>query len=159
MLFLLSLSLRAQHWLPLISTLNGKRIIRCSRTTVNWPLCPRRDIPTSDFQSRELDDVQDQFERDLYDEEFSMREYSLDERDTLDDLETREPSLFGALTSVASFMCSDNPLNPNFWSYSHIGESAVKDIAKSKLPKIAAKAAGSGKYAKTMSVFLSMIYA
>jgi len=91
----------------------------------------RRDIPTSDFQSRELDDVQDQFERDLYAEEFSMREYPLDARDTFEDLETREPSLFGALT--------------------HIGESAVKGIAKSKLPKIAAGAAGPGKYAKAIS--------
>jgi hypothetical protein len=92
----------------------------------------RRDIPTSDFQSRELDDVQNQFERDLCAEEFSMREYPLDARDTFDDLETREPSFFGALT--------------------HIGESAVKSIAKSKLPKIAAEAAGPGKYAKAIKI-------
>jgi hypothetical protein len=80
---------------------------------------------TAPFQSRGFDDDQDRFERDLEIEEFSGREYLLD---TFDDLEARQPSLFGTL--------------------SHLGETAVKDLAKSKLPKVAAEAAGPGKYNK-----------
>jgi len=91
---------------------------------------------TVPFQSHGLDDDQDRFERDLEIEEFSGRDYLLDARDTFDDLEARQPSLFGTLT--------------------HLGETAVKDLAKSKLPKIAAEAAGPGKYNKAFKAAVTV---